>query len=672
MLASGSGEPPRKRRAAAVAAQKNWQMLNKPEDDIIDIEEDLVEVNRIGPRSSLPSIVQAMSATTSKRGSMPNTVIDLNRSKKATDRDYSPTEDLLRQVHGMKARKTFPTPSTPTSQQPIRQSHRQTIQQPIILSRSQPQMPIRTQVMVRTQMPTRAQTPVRANMSIRSHPITPTRIRSPSVGTTYALRAPSVRTPIRPPIIRGNPVRSQPAVKPQTVLIESENSSRIITRTDSSQQRKPVIIKNHPSEPLDLPTVEGEVEETVGTYIDDQEVIVPDDNDWTDELSLILFCESEGKTLKSAKENQDSKDDDIEVIEVINGRQVLSQNLSKAVTQKSFRNRGRPNKVKAHLDSIIDTLEMHCENLDDDHTDGIWMDCEEDILSEAQWKLSEDSVKTYNEYQKSVTSTKNVKFLPEAEVDQPIGVTTTTVSETTRMITKTTVSKPIRVSARPNTVQSQSIRGPVPSISNSFSTSLPTHLPQNFTILPMTPTSGVNSPVILAPTTLVGGSGGLAPGLRFILQPQGTGTQSTLVMLSQQSPTVVPAQSIIVSNGNPIYPSNIVATAGQNIRLTTSLSNPLRPRIISQQIQTAIRTPVAGVRGRPPIYRVSSQASPQLNQTNRGSNNQLFDCLTNFKSAPSSIKKINMTTVLTIKPLPFSWPSNIDDLINSLIKLGQY
>ena len=642
-LASGSGEPPRKRRAAAMAAQKNWQMLNKDE-DIIDLDDDLVEVTQTVQRSPLTTVTPYASLPP-KRSSVAGStsIIDLNRYKKAADRDYSPTEDLLQQVHGMKARKSFPTPTIPTAPQMVR------VRTPIILSRNSPQL-----------------------IQNRIQTLPPTRIRGPAVRPPPAVRIPTgIRTPTA--------FRTPAVAKPLTVLIETENSTRIITRNDGSQPRKDVIKKNHPSEPENFPIVEGETQEIVGTYNDDEEIIVPNDNDWIDELSLILHCESENKTLKSSKENQESKDDDIEVIEVINGREVVNQSgPQRTPTPRNTINsqKSRQNKVKGHLEPIIDTLEMDCENFDDEHTDGIWIDCEEDILSESQWKQSEDAIKTYNKYKKAVSSTKNVKFLPEAECQEPIGMITTTVSETTRVITKPVVSKPVvhktsgRLNTRQNTVPSQSIRAPTPSVPNS----LPTQIPPNFTILPIASTSGVTNPLILAPTSFVGSPGAALPsGLRLILQPRAAGTPQ-YVMLSQQSPAVVPTQSIIVSNGNPIYHQNLLATSGQHIRLSSALTTTLRPRIIGNQLQTAIRAPVAAVRGRPPIYRVSSQASPTINLTNRPSinqlQNQLFDCLTNFKSAPNANKKINMTTVLTIKPLPFSWPSNIDDLINSLIKLG--
>ena len=431
-------------------------------------------------------------------------------------------------------------------------------------------------------------------------------------------------------------------------------------------------MKLAPGEPIDKHIVDGEEEVIVGTYEDD---ILNDENkeydDIVEELSLILFCENENK---SEKDGNDSKDD-IEVIDVIENK---NQNMAPKKTQQ-INYRLRPQ--KGQFEPIIDSLEMDCESFDDEFTDGLCFDCEEDILSESQWKESLDRRKEYMKYSKSVTSSKNIKFLPEAEVTEAVGVITSIVSETTRIVT---IPAPSRVNTRvrqqPNTIQS--VRTPISSFTNPQRAQTPTFTPQTaapnrmpFTIIPVSTSSGVVNPLIISPPTFANTT--IGPNLKLILQSGGV-NQPTYVMLPRSS-VANGLQNIMITSAN--------TTSMGFQSLATALQSPSRPRIITPTAPRSmppnavqfIRPPTVVTPTVRPIVTIGAnqtiriQNYSNINQSNvnrNASNNSLFDCLTVFKGTQNASKMINMRNVLTIKPLPFSWPSNIDALINSLIKLG--
>ena len=618
------GEPPRKRRAAAVAAQKNWQMLSNPDDDDdLIVEQEIIRnvpkvVSKV-PQNSKIIVTNPVLKRTSFSNNFvvlgPDMTRNNNIKRTVVDRDYSPTLDLMKQSHGMKAKKTFTTPS-PTFR-------------PIVINKTQ-------------------------------------------------VIQPSPRQVIRP---KG----------PETVLIESETSKRYILRTDGSVYRKPPLIKLNPNEPLDVPTVEGDVEEIIGTYDDLLEDDIPCD-DFIEELSLIMFCESENK--KSNETINKSKDsEDIEIIAEVGNSSTQNKTPFRAIQRTAVNRKLRP--LNGHFDPIIDTLEMECENFDDEFTDGLQIDCEDDILSETQWKQSLEKRKDFMEYSKSVQSTKNVKFLPEDQVKEEIGKVTKTLSETTKVVTIPPVmtrSSRVRLST-----PVQSIRAPIPSLVNQSTPlrpqrvtttampRLPTLNQMPITIIPVSSGPGVTNPLIISPQTFVNTTA-FGSNVPYILQSGSVG-QPTYVMVPRSSVTnAISAQNLIISNGSPVYRSNVInTTTPQSIQLSNVIQRPPPPRTIpSNYIRlppsssftspSVSSPPVVRIRGTNNAIQLQTYSSIQQQKSatnlNTSQTNSMFDCLTIFKGTPDASKKITTASVLTIKPLPFSWPSNIDELINSLIKLG--
>jgi hypothetical protein len=70
------------------------------------------------------------------------------------------------------------------------------------------------------------------------------------------------------------------------------------------------------------------------------------------------------------------------------------------------------------------------------------------------------------------------------------------------------------------------------------------------------------------------------------------------------------------------------------------------------------------------VSNISNTNNSKPNNVINNDSDHLFDCIYVLKGNPN--KKVNPRTLLTIKPLPFSWPSSIDALIASLIKLGMF
>jgi hypothetical protein len=668
-----SFEPPRKRRAAALKAQKNWQMLNKPDDEFDAIsEDDIIIINNPKSYSKVSenkttvnniTITQQNSNNSSshlKKISIPQTiVIDMSPNKlkrkelRDNDSDYEPYHELKRDLRHKK------TTTTPVRKTIV--SNNITISNAInILDKNR--LTINT---INTN-----------NKAINRN-----------ISNNCA----------------------------QIICLDSEES-RIIKRTNSINYRKPVSIKLHPNEPQVLPIVDELVEEIIGTYIEDEEYNVTQSDEPTDCLQMEVFNIVNDKSVVESG---------VEVIELndelVSNDNKVNENETKVQTRKPLINFNRKEKQlnykNSYFDQIIGTLEMECENFDDEFTDNVCFDCEEDILNSQQWNEAISSKKEYDNYVEVVKSTKNVKFLPESEVTEPVGVVTTTVSETSRVVViPTRIQAPARSRAQ-NVQLSQSLSRPIPSTLNRINlltnqrpqrvvTSVPNLIqssPMNGTIL--LPVS--NSPVMSTPLILTQQSPNLTsiPSGVQLFVSQGPQNQ-TFIMYPKTNSNTNPPNSILNANTRMSSASTSIYLSNQNNILSQHLLNTTTP---TSQIRMRAPTPTSTAQSqylrvvRPPVtasrptaqnnhsyvtYGTNAQNNTNVRKSVPNTNNSnisntknskpnsvitndsdhLFDCIYVLKGNPN--KKVNSRTLLTIKPLPFSWPSSIDALIASLIKLG--
>jgi hypothetical protein len=682
-----SSEPPRKRRAAALAAQKNWQMLNKPDDELDAIcEEDIIIINNRKSYTKVPenkttvnniTITQQNSNNSSshlKKISIPQTiVIDMSPNKlkrkefRDNDSDYEPYHELKRDV---RHKKTITTPVRKTIV-----SNNITISNAInILDKNR--LTINT---------------INTNNNNNNN----NKAINRNISNNCA----------------------------QIICLDSEES-RFIKRTNAINYRKPVSIKLHPNEPQVFPIVDELVEEIIGTYIEDEEEYnVRQSDEPTDCLQMEVFNIND----KSVAES------DVEVIELndelVSNDNKVNENETKVQTRKPLINFNRKEKQlnykNSYFDQIIGTLEMECENFDDEFTDNVCFDCEEDILNSQQWNEAISSKKEYDSYVEVVKSTKNVKFLPESEVTEPVGVVTTTVSETSRVVVLPTRIQAATRSRAQNVRLSQSLSRPIPSTLNRVNlltnqrpqrmvTSVPNLIqssPMNGTIL--LPVS--NSPVMSTPLIITSQSPNLTsiPSGVQLFVSQGPQNQ-TFIMYPKTNSNTNPPNSILNTNTRMSSASTSIYLSNQNNILSQHLLNTTTP---TSQIRLRAPTPTSATQSqflrvvRPPVTASRQTAQNNHSYVTYGSNAQnntnvrksvpntnnsnvsnvsnisntnnskpnnvinndsdhLFDCIYVLKGNPN--KKVNPRTLLTIKPLPFSWPSSIDALIASLIKLGMF
>lgn len=680
-------EPPRKRRAAALAAQKNWQMLNKPDDELDAISED--EIIIINPKSyaKVPQNKTLNNITITKQNSnnsssrfsnnslshfsnssshlkkisIPQTiVIDMSTNKlkrkefRDNDCDYEPHHELRRDLRHKK------TTTTPV---------RKTIVSNNITISNAINIPDKNRLTINT---------INTNNS---------KAINKNISNNCA----------------------------QIICLDSEES-RIIKRTNAINYRKPVSIKLHPNEPQVFPIVDELVEEIVGTYIEEEEEYnFTQSDEPTDCLQMEVFNINDKSVAESGAQVIELND------ELVSNDNKVNENETKVQTRKPLINLNRKEKQlnykNSYFDQIIGTLEMECENFDDEFTDNVCFDCEEDILNSQQWNEAMSSKKEYDNYVEVVKSTKNVKFLPQSEVTEPVGVVTTTVSETSRVVVlPTKIQAPIRSRAQ-NVQLSQSLSRPIPSTLNRINfltnqrhqrmvTSVPNLIqssPLNGTIL--LPVS--NSPVISTPLILTTQSPNLTsiPSGVQLFVSQGPQNQ-TFIMYPKTNSNTNPSNSILNPNtrmssaSTPIYLSNQNNILSQHLLNTTTPTSQIRVRAptptsaTQSQYLRVVRPPVTASRTTAQnnhsyvTYGSNAQNNtnvrksvPNTNNSNISNTNNskpnnvinndsdcLFDCIYVLKGNPN--KKVNARTLLTIKPLPFSWPSSIDALIASLIKLG--
>ncbi|CAG2116156.1 unnamed protein product, partial [Medioppia subpectinata] len=435
-------EPPRKRRAAALAAQKNWQLL---EVDDNPTDDDII-------------IVEHRQAVTTSANTAANTShVNNNHNNTAVYPAQRPGPASKKLQHLAQPQViTFSTSSG------------RSVRSPIVFGG-----------------------PAGANIRVNQFVINPLTY-SNSNNAVNAVKA------TRSQAQQQSRVNAQPMVR-----IETENSSRLIPQTPSGQSfKKPVVTKLHANEPIVWPVVDGDVEEIVGTY----DVLEEDLNlkltseETVNNLDLELFC---GPDVDEKEKTSTEKDSDVEVVEeTVNGSAATTP---KSTPQKKIIPKNKK-PIDGHLESVIGSLEMDCENFDDDYTDGVYCECEEDILNFNQWNRSVASKKEFNAYKASVVSTKNVKYLRESEVTEPLGSVTVVVSETSRVLT--TTPKPLAVVRMPRSKQnvqtSQSIRNPIPSVGIRHNTP---RAPNQYQYRQQSPAQSpmvTSHPITLVPSTSMG------------------------------------------------------------------------------------------------------------------------------------------------------------------------
>ncbi|CAG2164958.1 unnamed protein product [Oppiella nova] len=634
-------ETPRRRRAAALAAQKNWQRLEDEDiitdDDIIIIEpkgtSQTVNNGSVGTvRPVAQPVTKPVVVQTLQRITIPNTIIiDMNannairaqKRKSTVDVDYSPAQDLMR-GRDIRVNQFVINPLTFSGNKMVAKVVPQVV--PQVVPKVLPKMGPKS-VMIGRQ---------------------PTALSRPN---------------------------GQPMIR-----IETDQSNRVIVRQPiGSPYKKPVVTKLHPNEPIIYPTLEGEVEEIVGTYDVIEEDLINRTRDVrTGHLDMEVVCESD-----LVDNPLPEKDNDIEVVEEVMKESVAPKPPPKPLQPlNKLLNRIKP--IDGHLELTL---------------------------------ASDRSFLSYDEYKKAVLSTKDVKYLRESEVTEPIGVVTVVVSESERVITVPPPPPPptVRAYTRQSNVQtSQSILHPIPAIpgrANPISVqnntqrtqplmqAMPTYQVRNQTpiqntipisIVPGTTPMGTTTPLILSPLgSNLMGSPILQNGIPIILSTSP----------NSQPTYLIPASTVYSSNQQMNY---ITTNANQSIqyqprprmgrprlRAPAPMSMPTIPTPTGTR-PTAFRSPLMGPRSarfrapntgfRTPNpgsiataarmnspYNFVPQTTGTIAVNTSLTKNQLLETLSVLKT--SATKKINIRSVLAIKPLPNTWPSNIDELIASLVKL---
>ncbi|XP_054162701.1 uncharacterized protein LOC128960605 [Oppia nitens] len=668
-LAAILGDTPRRRRAAAVAAQKSWQQIEDEEgiteNDIIFVEEKTQ--TKIPTMKNITPI--RLSANTGIRsGPAVNTGI----------RSVTPINPSKSIPTGIRTGPTAIRVITPSIKRPA-----PTIN-PLIINMKKTKKTI--------------------DSDVEYLPNNDKRIRDLR-SNTYAIIGNNQFAKNNIRIITFGGQNTTKLTGQQLIEIISDQSTRTIIKDNIKPVKKPLIKKAHPNEPDVLPIVAEEVEEIVGTYD-----VLDDNNNRENEESiddLQMLCETETQLLERQKTKQNlEQNEEIENKDNINNSstvvtQVISKNVSNITVIKKS---DSVVKINGKLDSICGSLEMNCESFDDEFTDGLCIECDEDILNANQWNKAKTEKEKYKDYCNIVSSTKNVKFLPEKEVTESLGIVTTTVSETTKVIT-TPARPPPTPTPTTTTPRTYMTRGRIPNLqtvqslvnpisSTNINTSQVINLPsvQNclpiysnpLTLLANTPSSTGSSPLILTSSLM---APRIPSGVQVLLPSSGS-NQSTYLMVTGPNGNLIPATNIYTTNQTNSYQQNtpnigqrisymapIMQTSPQIVRPATNVSTVNRPTrssitVIRPPNPQRIRGPNIGFRQPVPRLPNTGIRTPRGRSPNPQTlmnSEQQFDCLTSIFTVNNN--KINMRTILTIKPLPESWPSNIDDLIGSLVKL---